>query len=316
MTRALFIRLYCALAAAVLLAACGTGDYQKPVQTFAEATAAAQKSLDGYVAAVVSQAKEQRAAEAVEHSGKVEVQPDDCMLRGSARCRIVYQLDNDPAPVPISPESPVSTITALMGSIGTYADGLQAIATSDSAEKAKTSLAATSGSLQNLAKLVESKGSNLEAFAEPAASAAGWIVGAYIDHVRLNALRDATARADPLIGRAVPVFESTAKVIADAAKAPFANAVTDRRTAFKDNPSDSNLNGLLTAAADYDAVLTAKPDKVFQSLADAHHELTEALKSDDLNLTAVFAKMETLKSQAEELQKIVTAFIAAGKKKE
>jgi hypothetical protein len=307
------LRICAAIAFSLLLAACGTADYQTPVKSFADATAAAQKSLDGYVDAVVAQAKQERAAEAVAHSDKVKVQAGDCLVQGSTRCRVIYQSEDDPEPVPVSPESPVSSITALMRSINAYAGGLQAIATSDSAEKAKASLASTGGSLQNLAQLIGSK-QDLGAFAEPTAQAAGWVVGAYIDHVRLDALREATGKGDKLIAESVPIFEATAKVISDAAKIPLANAVTDARSAFKDTPSESNLNRLMTAAAAYDAVLTAKPETVFHSLAEAHHELTEALHSDKLDLKTVFARMDALKAQAEELKDIVTAFIKASKK--
>jgi hypothetical protein len=316
MTRALFIRLYFALGAAVLLAACGTGDYQKPVQTFAEATATAQKSLDGYVDALTAKVAEIRTKEAIANPGKVQIKSaDDCIAESTEKhCRIIF-LNSKGQEKELPPADPIPKIRGLVGEIKAYADSLEAIATSDSASKAEASLASANGSLQNLAKLIEQKGTNLEAFAEPAASAAGWIVGAYTDHVRLEALRTATRNADGLIDASVKVFEKAAITAEVAVNTGLSETVSTGIEEFGKSPSDSNLRNLIEAAQAMDSVLTAAPDKVFRNLAAAHHELTKALNSKEMNLQSAFEQMNALKSEADKLEKIVSAFVAATKAK-
>src|SRR5512135_1854006 len=122
------------------LAACGTSDYQKPVQTFSDATALTQKSLHDYVDALVQQVRENRIKEAVEKPAGVRFEGGDC-LSDSTHCRIVFlKSKDDPSPRLLSLQQPIPKILALIDAIKNYADGLQALATSDSGAKAEASL--------------------------------------------------------------------------------------------------------------------------------------------------------------------------------
>lgn len=212
----------------VMLAACGTSEYQKPIQTFSDATTLTQKSMHDYVDALVQQVRENRIKEAAAKPAGVRFQEGDC-LSDSTHCRIVLlKSKDDPNPRLLSLQQPIPKILALMDAIKTYADGLQAIATSDTGAKAEASLAAVGGSLQNLAQLLGEQGKTLSAFSEPAAAAVGWIAGEYIDSARLDALRIATKDADPLIAQAVPIFEAAAKEVDIANRAALAETVSER----------------------------------------------------------------------------------------
>src|SRR5262249_31402237 len=142
-----------------------------------------------YGEAVTSQVRQVRQRESLSKPVGVRLATGDC-LAGSNRCRVVlYKGPGDPSPRSLSPEFPIPKLIALAGSVKEYADGLQAIVASDSRAKAEAALASVNGTLQNLAKLVGDEGKSLEPFATPVAMAAGWIVGVYIDSVRIAALK-------------------------------------------------------------------------------------------------------------------------------
>ena len=307
-----FSGLFTVAALCVLLAACGTSDYQKPIQTFSDATELTRQSLHGYTDALVAQVRDGRMQEALESPRSVKYEQGGCLV-SSKRCRIVLQGEGE-EPKQLSPDEPIPKILALMDAIAAYADGLNAIATSDSAGKAEASLASVDGSLQQLASLAGQQGQALQGYAAPAAAAAGWIFGEYIDSVRYRALQDATKRADPVIGDAVRVLQDVAKEVNIANRAALAETVSKRKDAFRAAESESSLESLLAAAAAYDAALTAAPSGVFEKLRESHAELTKALNTEGISFAAAFAKMESLKAEAEKLKKIVSAFVAASKK--
>ena len=84
-----------------------------------------------------------------------------------------------------------------------YAQNLAAIVADDSAAQAQASVTATLGSVQTLANTVaalDKKGTtSVPAFATPVGSAVNWVLGEYVNQVKLNALRTATREANPVI---------------------------------------------------------------------------------------------------------------------
>ena len=312
MTNARIPRYIPALFLALLLAACGSpGDYQKPIQTFAEATTSARDSLRQYVVALDRQAEEALMEKAVKEHDNVEVPEGECAGISASPCHVVYKAGAKS--ISLSPEFSAPNLLALFDAIKTYADGLQAIATSDSASKAEASLASTSGNLKALAELIDKQGT-ASAYAEPVASGAAWLIGEYIDQIRLDALRSATQEADPLVAEAASYFEDTLQIAVDGTRGPFSFAVIEKESAFSDDPSPSTIKSLVKAVDDYNAALSAEPKNVFDKFKSSHHELTEALKRKELSFANAFAAMESLKAEAEKLKKIVEAFIAASQK--
>jgi trans-2-enoyl-CoA reductase len=72
----------------------------------------------------------------------------------------------------------------------------------------------------------------------------------------------------------------------------------------------------VNAAQSYDAVLTAKPEQIFQKLAQAHSDLTKALNNDEVSWDRAFASLESVKSDAKKLEGIVSALLAAARTEE
>lgn len=314
MTNVPHLRVSFALLFALVLAACGTTrEYQAPVKSFAVATGAAQQSLDQYLTAFSSQIKEVQIKAAVERPVRAQVERGDCLV-DSERCRVMFRMSRDDPPTSLSSDESFENISALLTEVKNYADGLNSIATSDSDEQAEAALASTKGNLENLAKLVAGEGAGAADFAEPVAAAAAWAASEYIDQVRLDALREATAEADPLVGRANVLFEGVSRRVSEAARADLANEVTAREVVWRGEGGQAALTNLLTAATAYDAVLQTPPEAVFHELRQSHAALTQALNSREISLASVYARMDSLKAEAEKLKKVVTAFIAASKK--
>jgi hypothetical protein len=198
----------------VALAACSVTAYEEPIKTFSAATTSADKALTGYSDLVVAQVKKVRRDEALAQPVGVQIakgeegQAEDCQSN-SRRCRIViYRSQDDRDPRPLLPEQPIPNLLSLMREMRTYADGLQAIVAADTKAQVEKSVDSVNGNLIKLAELIGADAQTFGSFATPAGDAAQWLLGVYIDSVKLAALRSATGNADPLIAEAVPFFEA------------------------------------------------------------------------------------------------------------
>lgn len=293
------------------LAACSVTAYEEPIKTFSAATTAADKALAGYSDVVVAQVRKVRRDEAVAQPAGVRIAEGECQS-DSSRCRIlVYRSREDPAPRPLLPEQPIPNLLRLMREIRTYADGLQAIVAADTKAQVEKSVDSVNGNLINLAKIVGADAQSFGSFATPAGDAAQWLLGIYIDRVKLAALGTATGNADPLIAEAVPFFEAAMGEARNVTNAGLAEAVSVRNDAFRQSRSEAALESLLQAAQTYDLALTAAPEGIFRQLSQSHSDLTKALNDDGVTWDRVFAGLESLEADAERLEGIVNALIAA-----
>lgn len=305
---------WCALVV-LLGSGCAIADYEKPIKSFSEATDATQKALQSYGEAVTGQVRDARRREGLSTPAAVRIAAGDC-LRESKRCRVVvFKSRTDPSPRELSPEFPIPLLVALAASIKEYADGLQAIVVSDSRAKAEASLASVNGTLQNLAKLAGEQGKALEGFAAPVAMTAGWIVGVYIDAVRIAALKRATKNADPLIAKAAEVFAIAAQRADASFRATLGEAVSTRSDEFRTKKDEASMLALIRAAEAYDTVLTSPPGQTLKKFSEAHSALTAALEGPEINLQTAFSQFQTLKAEGEKLAKIISAFIKAAEAK-
>jgi hypothetical protein len=293
------------------LAACSVTAYEEPIKTFSAATTSADKALAGYSDVVVSQVRRVRREEAVAQPAGVRIAEGECQS-DSSRCRIlIYRNRDDPEPRPLVPEQPIPNLLRLMREIRTYADGLQAIVAADTKAQVEQSVDSVNGNLLNLAKIIGADAQSFGNFATPAGDAAQWLLGIYIDSVKLAALRAATGNADPLISLAVPFFDAAMREARNVTNASLAEAVSVRNDAFRQSRSDAALESLLQAAQAYDVALTASPESIFRQLSQSHSDLTRALNDDDVTWDRVFAGLESLKADADRLAGIVTALLAA-----
>ncbi|MBX6321512.1 MAG: hypothetical protein IRY94_06785 [Rhodospirillaceae bacterium] len=303
------------IASGFLLSGCDTTSYRQPVASFASGAGAAQAALveiDKQAAAKVAAIYRDRA---VKGQAFLDHKADECTV-GATRCRLTVTIQSQEREVP--PDSPLRNTIAVMGQVAVYAQGLNAIVTADTAEQAKSDVNATLGSAQDLARLVAELGggdltsATVPEFATPVGEAVNWLLGAYVEHVKLEGLRRATSDANPIIQEAAEVAGAEAAIAGDIQRRSLSELVSARLDAFDESRTEANYDALLAAAAAYDAFLTSAPDDVFQQMAQAHDALTRSLQDRSLSLADVAARISTFERQAQDLWRIAQALAQIG----
>jgi hypothetical protein len=299
------------------LSACSVADYDEPIKTFSATASSADKSLKDYNDLILTQVGKVRHDRAMAQPVAVRVAKKECGP-DSTRCHIVVlQGPNDPNPLPLVPESNADDLLLLMQLIKDYAAGLQAIVEADTASRVETSVDAVNGDVLKIADAVDPKNKNkaFGNYATPVGEAVKWAFGAYIDSVKLDALRTATRNADPLIAQAVPIFEATVQQVGNSNRASLAEVVSVRNDAFRQSHSESALSSLVQAAQSYDAVLTAAPDTIFSRLSQSHSDLTKALNDRSVTWDKVFKDLSALQTDVNRFSDIIAGLLAASKGK-
>lgn len=297
-----------AIGVVLLLAGCSTANYAPPVDTFAQASGEAEDALvtlndsvtEGYANYVRSLASN--------GDGLVEIADGDCLV-SSERCRLMVFVRADGSEKQLAPDAALANMLAVMTGIRTYADNLTLIVTADTAEAASANVNATIGSVQNLATIVAEQlggsGAVVPDIAAPASAAANWLLGQYVESVKLNGLRHATATAQPVVAEAAGLFEQAGDVAAVLPKALLAADVQRRLDVYRQSSSEADLDRLIVAADAYDSFLVAKPSQVFARLREAHDALADSLNNEDLTLAAAMAKIEVFAAEATAFAKIM-----------
>jgi hypothetical protein len=293
---------------------CSVAGYEKPVAAFAEATKSSTQSLGELSNTVTGQVRTMRRQEVLATPAKLFVPPTECLAVDSARCRAyVRSSPADPQPRELSPDPALQQMLVLMDQMKRYTDGLQAIIAADTKAQVDASVAATSGSLSNLAKSVAPTAPAAQEIIPPATAAIGWIAGVYIDSVKYNALKSATRMAEPLVQAAVPVFTRAAEQAGRAVRAQLAEDVSVHVDRFRNTKDSAALSGVTESAEAYDALLQAPPADLFGKLGESHTALERALNNPSLGFADAFAKIEDFGKEAEKLAKIVSDLQKASK---
>lgn len=300
-----------------LLGGCSATQYGKPVADFAKATADARDGLEGYSSTVIQGQKDLNLGKAVAQPVGVRPHPGDCGPN-SPRCRIVLLTRrDDPAPLPLSPESPIPNIIKLMSAIAAYAGGLEKIVNSDAAGQVEANVIATGASVARIAELVPGAGPvSFAAYAQPVSALAGWVLGQYVESVKLDALKYAVSRADPVIGASYDALAAVAAQATNEMRTRMAETISSRRDTFRDARTRENLESVVTAAEAYDALLrsNAAPDAVFKDLVKAHADLNKALHGQNVSLASLIEQIGHFQAQAEKLAQVIAGFQKAQKK--
>jgi hypothetical protein len=201
----------------LVVAACSATDYSKPIKTFSDATASADSALADLNKTATAEYTDFLSRRArTDLRLAVKGKDGECEL-GSTRCRIALVDPNDPSKEQTFPPDPLlGNMVAVMGDINAYAQNLAALVADDSAEKAATDVNAALGSVEALANTIakaegkDKKKETVPSFATPVGSAVNWLIGQYVNHVKLEGLRVATKQAKPVIERAAEIFKSAA----------------------------------------------------------------------------------------------------------
>ncbi len=297
---------------AVLVSGCAVANYEKPIAQFAEATKKAEMalaSLNKHTTEAYSNILKRKAKVG---DRLVQAKSDDC-LAGSKRCRLVL-LDRRRNEEALTPGPSIPRMLIVMADIRQYADGLHALLKAENGQKASAHVNEALGSIQDLAKKLGDGGAPtaIPDFATPVGAGANWLIGQYVNKVKLDGLRHATKSAKPVIASAADLFATAASFGLDAHKARIAEGISERIDAFKRGPTDSNLEALIKDAVAYDRLLSIKPGETFHKLASAHSALADRLQDRSVSLVDAFEKIEAFAEEAEQLAKIVQDIVALG----
>jgi hypothetical protein len=299
-----------ALSCTLLLAACSTADYSKPVNDFATATSASKAALADLNTQVTEAYRGVLDTTILRGDVLLQQKAGDCQV-GSVRCRLVL-VDKDRNEVePYPPEPPLARMTIVMTEIDSYAANLKALLEADTAKQASAQVNAALGSIQHLATTVASMNAGggpppeVPQFATPVGEAVNWVVGQYVEHVKLTGLQHATAAAQPVIRQAADLFTDAATFASDVPKLELANEVSSAQDAIRANTSQGAISSYAQSAAKYDALLTSSAPDLFQRMGDAHDALAESLQDKQLTLATAYARIQAFAAEAEKLAKIL-----------
>jgi hypothetical protein len=295
------------VAAALLLAACSTAEYGKPVNDFAAATGEAETVLAQLNSQVTQAYGTVLESSILNRRGFVRAQEGDC-LTASGRCRLVI-VGRDGKTEPYPPVPPLAKMSLVMAQISRYAANLKALVEADTAKQAETNVNAALASVQNLAETISGlngpPAQPVPQFATPAGEAINWVVGQYVDHVKFAGLQRATAAAKPVVRDAGSLFVTASTFATDVPKADLADEVSRTSDAFRSSPSKSTLTAMAQSAARYDALLTATPPQLFQRMVAAHDALADSLQGQNLSLVDAIARIEAFGVEAKKLAAIL-----------
>ena len=297
---------------ALLLGACSTAEYGKPVNDFAKATDDASTVLAQLNTQVTQAYGEVLERSILNRRALVRFQSgqgsQDC-LTTSERCRLeIVTRDGKVEPYP--PVPPLARMSLIMTQMNRYAANLKALVEADTARAVETDVNAALASTQNLAQILADlqgggKSQPVPQFATPVGAAINWVVGQYVEHVKFAGLQRATSAAKPVVREAGGLFATTAGFVSDVARADLAEDVSRAVDAFRTSGSKANLAALAQSAARYDALLNATPPQLFQRMVAAHDALAESLQGENVTLVAAIARIEAFAVEAKTLVKIL-----------
>ena len=305
----------CAAVSAMLplaLSACTTQNYSPAIRTFSDATTDAHAALTSLNETVTREYEALLTDRilAVPGSNLERVQ-QECRATSSARCRLeILSADNTANEKLFPPEPILNDLVELMARIASYARNLKALANGQSATEVETSVNAAMGSIQSLANtLATSPGESttVAEFGTPVASAVYWLIGKYVQNVKLSGLRHATKKANPVIQQAVRYFSSASSLASLVPGTRLSEALNTELNALGDNgPTQVEIDRAVAAAATFDAFLRADPNAVFAKLATAHDALHASLDGGDRSFVQVLVALDEFSKSAHELKKIVS----------
>ena len=302
------------------LTACASEPYKEPVATFAQAVTKSTEALAALESQLANAHSEVNMARAL--SPKNRVAPKDCD-HDTARVKdcvlLLQETDEDGkdvgSPSNLQPDAPLAEIRILLDGIKSYADNLAAVLNADTTEKVRNSVNKALGSLERLThnskvrKEINQRRTPVKDFATPLANAVNWVVGKYVESIKIDAIRHATFEADPIVQattRAMMAAEQQGERIMHAV---LVNSLRNANDAWVKTPSESNLSKLMSEVRALQHFRSQARPSLFKAMADAHRSLKNRLaNSQDLTWTTTMAKVEQFNAEADSLLQIIDSF--------
>jgi hypothetical protein len=304
----------------ILLNACADKDYTLPVAGFGAAVKSADASYNEYSDVLNKAALEHNVATAMKNPGSVRIASGDCSKEGdSKRCRLVFRTPGQPD-MPLVPDPVDSNINPLMSKIVAYAGNLESIAKANVDKEVKAALDAAKANTISLADHAdtlnniphdskESLKAKATAFADPVSSAVAWAAGKYVDHLKLEALRNATARTEEIFEGVTNLLGTIVIEGLDERRDKLVRDLQSAQKEFHAPPSTAaELDALRTASSALDAVLIADPKELFSALRESHRALAQALAQPEPSFGDLWTRLRNVAEEAEKLATIADGF--------
>jgi hypothetical protein len=307
------------VAITLVLGACGASGsgLDRPVDAFAAAARSNTQTVDAAADRLATAEFTVRKLTALAERHQVRPADGSCGLTSEA-CTLVVRTDPGDAGTPLlQGNDDLKNVQRLARALQGYAVALDRIADADTRGQVETATGRVADALADLgetgARVAQALGLDPSpaqpalSLARPLGSAVAYVGGAYVERLKLQALRRATAAAEgelsapdqgPL-AEATRIFAEALEKVAEARRAPFANAVTDAQAAYETDPSPESLDRLIVAAQAYDALLRQDPGAVPRALRAAHLELARALQGPELDdLADYYDAIDRLREEA------------------
>jgi len=301
-------------AAAVLLAcaACSTTDPNTVIAPFASATQDASTAIKAYSEAgaqrltAIGKAKVLASA----HADLAVVPMEDGCMSSSSGCQLGYRLTKGAEPKVLAYDTLIPETALIADDLSEYATALSELAAADSRDQVSAALGKATKAISAAANVVQpGSGPAAAAILGPTANGLSWLYGKYQDGIKRDALRQATAAMNPVVGQAAVHFQKIAELAATADQAVAVAEFNDAQLAYQNAPGEGTLNAYLKAAADLNGILKAgQVGKVFTSLAGAHDKLTLALDGKIKSFADLQASVGQLAADAQTLRKLAEDF--------
>jgi hypothetical protein len=285
--------------AALALAACTSGPYKKAIEDFAAATATADRAI-GEMAVQLEGRERQRRIEAATADAATAltvraISEESCRSEDSA-CALASNGE------PIEPGPQLVNSRALVREILRYSQLLGEIANADQEAEVEGAIASANASIAKIAAAFKRP---VPAAVSPAGELVNWLVGQYMDYLKLQALRDATTAAEQAFPETEAFLVALSAALDEPTDVDHTLAFNDARTRFRNDPSAANLAQWNLAAAQLDLALRLDADDVFIKMRESHRALAQALAQPDLDFESAIRLIREYQDSAEELLDIL-----------
>lgn len=303
----------CAIAAVTFLglAACSVTDYKKPIGDMAGAVDQSIATINKIDQRITAVRDEQWRMDLAKKPNTVKLRPvtKTCKL-GSDRCRLEIRRTRVREHKLFPPTSVIPNAKTALAGLKAYVANLKLIVAADTVNKVTASANAALGSLKNIETAVAGpKAGRVAKFSKPTGSAIYWLIGQYVDYVKVRALKKATMRAQPVIVKLAGFYDSIDEAAAAYEVGKVAVTFEKAKKAYRAaNPPNSQAIDLYVSAAQkYDKALNAASAHPLKAFAKAHAKLNDQLNG-KISLSEALAAIENFVERAKAFKAIVDEF--------
>ena len=303
--------------ACVALAACASEPYREPIAAFAQAvnkSGDALATLDSQLTGAHAAVQRSRAL-----SGRYFLKLDKCdhNTENYGKCVLLLQKTTDDGssigePSKMQPDAKLSQVRALFGDIASYASSLSAVSNANTDHEIENAVTKALASVEKLAKdesvreKLDKQDASVRDFATPIATIINWVVGRYVETVKINAMREATRAADPIVRAATLVLIDIEGQGKRVLYTKLVDNLSARMDAWREEPNEANLDKLLAAVEAVQRFSIETRSSLFVALGRAHKGLADRFAdSAKAGWVTTMAEVEQFNNEAQALLGVI-----------